>query len=96
MQFLSGAEIVLSYNRMGGQKDTAVREEEVAKLLLAAIRRSHHTQGGSPDYIWELSASCYQREVSHCIRRRSDITDKSVYLALANTACSSVTYTSHR
>lgn len=46
MQFLSRAEIVLSYNRMGGQKDTAVREEDVAKLLLAAIRRFHHHARG--------------------------------------------------
>lgn len=44
MQFLSGAETVLSHNHMAGHKGITVRENDVAKILPAATQWFHHTQ----------------------------------------------------
>lgn len=44
IQFLSGVETVLSHNHMAGHKGITVRENDVAKILLAATQWFHRTQ----------------------------------------------------
>lgn len=96
MQFLSGAEIVLSYNRMGGHKGIVARENIVAKLLLAATQWFYRTQSllamsgnqapGGPQGL------CVSVAFSDGLRQQRRVRT----LGLGNIAYSSVAHNSHR